>query len=276
MTDLTFFAWGDPHFGYETKFACDDLRASIIKQMNDLEGWPLPVEIGGCVAGPDFVVLCGDAVDGNPAEEQLEFDYYRYFMGKLKYQHYEVFGNHDGTKPYHDYFVQRYGGKSYSFEQKGIHFVALNSDYDQAEQGAVNQNDLAWLQADLGTVADEMPVVLFLHTRIDSLKNPDEVLRILADKRVILVVSAHIHIPEVFELNGISCISMGHCRNHPIDPEYGRHFYVVRIRDGRITALPWRWDLKDWERGQRWSQWCSPGADVRRFLLDKEFQVAQP
>jgi len=271
MTDITFYAWGDSHFGYEMKFDEEDLRGNIIKQMNELKGWPLPAEIGGCVAKPDFVVLCGDAVDGNPAEEQLEFDYYRYFMNKLKYRHYEVFGNHDGTTPYLDYFMRQYGGKSYSFNCQGIHFIALNSDYDQAEQGRVNCEDLAWLQADMGQVADEMPVVLFLHTRIDSLKNPDDVLKILADKRVILVVSAHIHIPEVFELDGISCISIGHCRNHPIDPEHGRHFYVVHIHNRRITALPWRWDLKDWEHGQRWSQWRSPDADVARFLLDREF-----
>jgi len=57
MTDITFFAWGDPHFGYEMKFADEDLRGNIIKQMNELEGWPLPTEIGGCVAKPEFVEI---------------------------------------------------------------------------------------------------------------------------------------------------------------------------------------------------------------------------
>ena len=267
MTDLTFFAWGDMHFGYEQKFYADDLRGNIIRQMNELPGWPFPDKIGGMVGEPDFVLACGDMVDTEPdADEQYELDIYKYFCKKLKFKQYEVIGNHDIGKLFYEYFIDKYHGKSYSFEQQDIHFISLNSDYDKYEAGHICEDDLKWLKDDLGQIDDEMKVVIFTHTRIDSLKNTDQLLEVLKKNNVILIVSAHKHKPEVFECGNINCISIGHCRNHPIDPEYGRNFYVIRIQENRIVAVPWRWDVMAWEQGQRWTNSHKVAC---RFILDK-------
>ena len=69
-------------------------------------------------------------------------------------------------------------------------------------------------------------------------------------------------------MDGIACIDIGQCRDHPIDAPYGRNFYVVRIAGRSIAAHPWRWDLCDWERGQRWAD---PDATLRRFSLATTF-----
>jgi len=266
MMDITFFAWGDMHFGYEPKFFTDDLRGNIIRQMNELPGWPFPDDIGKTVKEPDFVVACGDMVDGEPeANEQYELDTYKYFSKKLKYKQYEVLGNHDTGELFQKYFIDKYKGKSYSFDRQGVHFISLNSDYDKYETGHISDADLKWLENDLEKLAPMDRVVIFIHTRIDSLKNTNQLLKVLENNNVILIVSAHKHKPDVFEYEGINCISIGHCRNHPIDPEYGRNFYVVRIQENRIVAVPWRWDFMAWEQGQRWtnSQEVS-----KRFILD--------
>ena len=71
----------------------------------------------------------------------------------------------------------------------------------------------------------------------------------------------------MFQLNGVDGIDVGQCRDHPIDPAYGRVLYVVHITDTRLTAVPWRWDHGDWERGQRWAD---PAGTAKRFALDKE------
>lgn len=255
MSDITFFAWGDTHFGYDQKFYSDDLRGRIIRQMNDLPGWPFPHKIGGTVSNPDFVVCCGDMVDNDlPGLDQYEFDVYKYFSSKLNFNQYEVMGNHDDTAILCDYFMKKYGGKSYSFDVKNVHFVSLNSDYDRDEVGHIPEADLEWLRSDLGALPSACRIVIFTHTRIDSLKNPDQLLKVLNAYNVILIVSAHKHHPAAFKYNGLNCISIGHCRSHPIDPEYGRSFHVVRISENRILAVPWRWDFLDWERGQRWTR----------------------
>ncbi len=248
MSDVTFFAWGDMHFGYNQKDFAADLRGKIIDQMNELPGIPFPGHMGGTVKEPDFVVACGDMVDGEPeADEEYEWSTYKQFCDKLRYKQYEVLGNHDTGKLFTKYFVDKYQGKSYSFDHKGIHFISLNSDYDTYEVGHVSDADLKWLGDDLSKIVPDMEVVIFVHTRIDSLKNTDQLLDILKNNNIILIVSAHKHKPDVFQCGGITCIGIGHCRNHKIDLESARSFYVISILDESIVAIPWRWDMMTWD-----------------------------
>ena len=263
-TDLTFFVWADTHFGYDQQFGKDDQRGHIIDEMNNLPGWPYPASVGGVVAPPEFVLLCGDAVDGVAGAGKTELAYFRYFTGRLRYPQFEVMGNHDLDAAFVDYFRSRYGSLSHSFERQGVHCVCLNSRYDNGEY--FGEEELAFLRRDLAAVDDHTRVILFVHCRLDRFTNGGDVLKILADHRVLLIFSAHVHKPAVFQLQGIDCIDVGQCRNHPIDPEYGRNLYVVRVTDSSLTAVPWRWDLGDWERGQRWTD---PEATARRFALEK-------
>ena len=265
-TDLTFFLWADTHYGYDPSFAGEDLRGRIIAQMQGLPGWPYPEAIGGTVARPEFVVLCGDAVNGTPGQGEVELAYFRYFTQRLAYPQVEVMGNHDLDPAYAGYFLERYGGPSHSFDCQGIHFICLNTRYDPGETGHLDPEDLDFLGTDLEAAGRDTPVVLFVHSRLDRVSNGADALALLAGHRVLLIASAHIHKPAVFQLNGMDCIDVGQCRDHPIDPAYGRSFSVVHITSGRLTAVPWRWDLRDWERGQRWED---PEAAARRFTLDK-------
>ena len=262
--NLTFFVWGDTHFGYEQNYRENDLRWRIIQQMNHLPGWPYPQELGGCVARPDFVMHCGDIIDGERPGE-VELGYYRYYLPELAFPHYEVLGNHDIVAPeFVAYFLDKYAARSYVFEQQGIHCISLSGEYDEREVGRIPAEELRFLGETLGAVGPHAPVILFTHSRLDRLHNGDEVLQVLRGSRVLLIVSAHLHKPAVFSLGGISCIDIGHCRNHPIDPEYGRSFCVVHLDEAYLTALPWRWDLQDWERGQRWAD---PSSSAQRFML---------
>ena len=65
---LTFFAWGDTHFGYEQQFGPRDIRWQAMRQMATLAGWPYPAEVGGCIETPALVLHCGDFFDGGPRE----------------------------------------------------------------------------------------------------------------------------------------------------------------------------------------------------------------
>jgi len=264
---LTFFAWADTHYGYNQRFGSDDLRWNVIEQMNNLPGWPYPESVGGCVGTPDFAIHLGDMVDGEKSSE-LELAYRKYYASMLNMPQYEVIGNHDAEPAVIDWFCKKYGGESYSFDSGGIHFISLSSEYDEKEVGHIEKDALEFLQKDISSVDSDAPVILFTHSRLDRLKNGPDVMRILKGKHIIIVMSAHVHKPAVFELEGISCIDVGQCRDHPIDPSYGRNFYVVRITRRTLTALPWRWDLHDWEKGQRWE---NPAVTARQFMLMKTF-----
>lgn len=262
--DLTFFVWADTHYGYDQRPPGSDLRGRIIDQMNDLPGCPYPATIGGVVDEPSFVLLCGDAVDGEEGAGEHELAWFNYYTPRLRFEQLEVMGNHDQDLAYITYFRGRYGGLSHSFDREGVHFICLNSRYDDAEY--FGEEDLGFLSDDLSRITADTPVVLFVHCRLDRFTNGDEVTRILAAHPVLLVFAAHVHKPAVFQIEGMDCIDVGQCRDHPIDPAYGRNLYVARITDERITAVPWRWDLGDWERGQRWAD---PAVAARRFALDR-------
>lgn len=265
-TDPTFFVWADTHYGYDQRFGEADLRERTIDQMNSLPGWPYPAAVGGVVDPPEFVLLCGDAVDGSAGAGEAELAHFRHSTERLQYPQFEVMGNHDSDPAFTGYFRERYGGLSHSFDRQGVHCVCLNSLYDPGEVEHFGEGELGFLRRDLAPAGDRTPVILFVHSRLDRATNGGDVLEILTGHRVLLIASAHIHKPAVFQLAGIDCIDVGQCRNHPIDPEYGRNLYVVHVTDSRLTAGPWRWDLGDWEGGQRWAD---PEATARRFTLDR-------
>lgn len=267
--DLTFFAWSDAHLGYNQDFGLSDIRGSAIDQMNGLCGWPFPKKVGGFVGTPEFVVHCGDIVDGDKEPRgDIKLSYFRYFMGLLKIPHYEVLGNHEinGNNPqFMDYFIQKYGARSYSFNKKGVLFIAIAGEYDEKEQAHIPVTELAFLENTLHKAGGRLPVVLFQHSPLDSIKNMDSVLGVLKGSNIILSMAGHKHRPSVSRVEGIPCVSVGHCRNHPIDPSCGRSFYITHIRGKNITAVAWRWDMLDWEKGQGWFN----SGDIEKNLILK-------
>lgn len=268
--DFVFVALADTHFGYQQATPDrQDLRHGIIEQINALAGRPYPECIGGLVSRPEFVIHCGDIVDGVKSPD-VELDHYDRFMSLLSFPCWEVLGNHDVSPEFLARFDKKHGGRSYSFDHKGIHFIALNTVYNAKEKGRVAAQDLEYLQRDLDTHTTG-PVILCVHSRLDRLENGQDALDILKGKPVLLILSAHIHKPSVFKLEGFDCIDLGHCRNHPIDLEAGRSFYVVRMTAHSLTAVPWRWDYNDWERGQRWEHRAADR--MKSLILQATFQM---
>jgi len=273
--DLTLIAWGDTHFGYQQRFYTRDIRYKAIAQMNHLSGWPYPEQIGGCVKPVDFVMHCGDFVDGAAVTKGLA--YYKYFMKFLNIPHYETLGNHEGNPERRaalEYFLEKYKTVSYSFDKKGFHFISLHAGYSASEQATVPDSDLLFLSEDLALVSPETPIVFFSHASIARTANGDQLVSLLEGKRVVLCVSAHHHSPALYQHEGLNCFNIGQCRDHPQDPEFGRSIGVVQIEANTLTAIPWRWDLADWELGQRMgmrSDEPCPRIAGKRFIMKTAF-----
>ncbi len=255
--DLTFFAWSDAHLGYAQCSGADDIRAAAIEQMKLLPGRLYPEDVGGIVDSPGFIIHCGDIVDGEKEPSgEIKFAYFQNLISVLDIPHYEVLGNHEITgnnRQFMEYFLKRYGAKSYAFTNGNIGFIALAGEYDEFERGHIPDSEMDFLEKSLMSYKDKAPAVLLLHSPLNELQNSNAVIRILRGNKIILSIAGHKHRPGIFEIEGIPCINIGHCRNHPCDTEFGRSFYVIRIRGAEITAVPWRWDKKDWERGEGWS-----------------------
>jgi len=252
MNEVTFFVWADTHFGYHQQFAAADFRGGIVEQMNRLPGWPYPPQIGGYVDKPAMVMHAGDVVDGG-ARSADELQISRIFCTRLKWPHYVTLGNHDTSHEYLADFIATHGSRSYSFDLAGWHVLSVDATYDVGETARIDGENLQFIRDDLGSVSSGTPSLLFTHASLRRLANADEVVAALAPYDVPLAFGGHYHCPGSYQEGGTTCIDVGHCRNHPIDAKYGCSFTVVRVRDGCVTAIPWRWDLQDWESGQDWS-----------------------
>ncbi len=96
-------------------------------------------------------------------------------------------------------FREVFGPTSYSFDHKGVHFVALdNVSRARPEVGAEQR---AWLAKDLARFPASAPIVLFTHRPLFDLRpdwewftsDGDEVMSLLAPFENVTVLYGHIH-----------------------------------------------------------------------------------
>jgi len=258
---LTFFVWADMHFGYEQKSGLNDIRWQALHQMDHLTGHPYPPETGGYVESPSMILVCGDFVTGG-SDGERNFAYYREALRQIDLPSYEVLGNHEVGYPHViDAIIGRYGNRYYSFDVKGIHFTALYQTFDKDEKvEALDAEQLEWLEKDIASLDKGTPVVLFAHDALCKQSNSEDIYRVISKANAILILSGHTHGRKpadgklhFYRWHGITGAVTGHVRNHPIDMAYGRTFLVVRITPEQVLAIPWRWDLQEWDPGQVWS-----------------------
>jgi 3',5'-cyclic AMP phosphodiesterase CpdA len=107
----------------------------------------------------------------------------------------------DGGALYREFF----GESSYSFDHRGVHFVALdNVSRAKPEVGAER---IAWLRKDLARFSATTPIVVFTHRPLFDLKpewewftrDGDEVMKVLWPYENVTVLYGHIHREHVHD-----------------------------------------------------------------------------
>jgi 3',5'-cyclic AMP phosphodiesterase CpdA len=236
----------------------------------------------------DFLITGGDlimdALEVGIERSRLEWTLFDEGLKGLGLPAHHTIGNHDVVgwsskavvDPGHqDYgkklFADRYGeGKTYrSFDHGGWHFVLLDSigrnmatgDYE----GRIDDDQLAWLEADLAKTGKTTPVVIVTHIPFYSvwhqvIKGPAYALdgkalvanvfefrKLLEAHNVKLVLSGHGHVLETIELGRTRYIQGGAvCGMWWKGPVYGNPegFGIVECRpDGTFS---YRYKSFDW------------------------------
>lgn len=241
---LTFFGWSDQHVAVSGAAAH---LLPAIDAMHALPGTKYPDEVGGIVARPAFVLGCGDMTEW-PAEAAKNA-YQELLSGRLKFPSYDVIGNHDegGKSPSETikkWIRARHGGLSYTFDNGGVHFIALFSKYDESLNNpaqAVTQEALTFLRKDLAGVARETPVVVALHLCLDAITNRDEFVQALGEANVVLVLGGHYHRAKVDRFRDRNFVQL------PSPAPNGAHAVtVIRITSDRLLAIPFQYEKKAW------------------------------
>jgi 3',5'-cyclic AMP phosphodiesterase CpdA len=112
-------------------------------------------------------------------------------------------GEHDAGLDGGVLYREIFGETSYSFDHRGIHFVAL--DNVSRAKPEVGPERLAWLAKDLARFPRTAPIVVFTHRPLFDLKpewewftrDGDEVMNVLAPFENVTVLYGHIHREDV-------------------------------------------------------------------------------
>jgi hypothetical protein len=151
---------------------------------------------------PELVLFTGDLTQDSEdaAEHAKRMQTFRSIAGRLRAKkQFFVPGEHDAALDGGALFGEHFGETRYSFDHRGIHFVAL--DNVSAGRPIVGKPQIAWLRKDLARFGHEVPIVVFTHRPLFDLKpewewftdDGGEVMNVLSPYKSVTVLYGHIH-----------------------------------------------------------------------------------
>jgi Icc protein len=156
--DLSFVQISDSHIGF-TKPANPDVTGTLNHAIAKINALPTP---------PAFVLHTGDLTQ---LSKPSEFDTLAEALKSLKTDrvHY-VPGEHDVLNDNGETFRGRFGKGTqgdgwYSFDQNGVHFIALVNvlNLKAGGLGSLGPEQLKWIEADVKGLKSSTPIIVFAH-----------------------------------------------------------------------------------------------------------------
>jgi len=158
--------------------------------------------INGLKTQPDLILFTGDLTHESetPGEHARRMQAFKSIESRLKTQKiFHVPGEHDAALDHGDLYRSFFGETHYSFDHRGVHFVAL----DNVSRGkpVVGAEQIDWLTKDLARFPKTAPIVVFTHRPLFDLrpdwewftKDGSQVLNVLAPYENVTVLYGHIH-----------------------------------------------------------------------------------
>jgi Icc protein len=154
---FTFVQISDTHIGFN-KEANPDPGATMQAALNRIANLP---------KRPSMILHTGDVTH---LSKPIEFDAAWQIMQGAKFEAHYVPGEHDVIGDDGKQFFSRFAkeanpGGWYSFDQGGVHFVALNNvqNFEKSQAGGFGTDQLEWLEKDLKGRSASTPIVVFTH-----------------------------------------------------------------------------------------------------------------
>jgi len=151
---------------------------------------------------PDFIVFTGDLTHttDDPAERRRRLAEFKKIISELKVKDVRLMpGEHDASLDRGEAYREFFGAPYYSFDHKGVHFIALDNVSDPAAR--IGEEQLAWLKADLAKQAADARIVVLTHRPLFPLfpqwdwatKDGEQAIELLMPHRNVTVFYGHIH-----------------------------------------------------------------------------------
>ena len=122
---------------------------------------------------PDSVIFTGDLTHttDDDAERRRRMAGFRAHAAKLRVPAVRLMaGEHDASLDRSQAYQENFGSLRYTFDHKGVHFIALDNVSDP--KGILGDAQIDWLSRDLKAIPKEKPIVVFTHRPLFDLK-PD-------------------------------------------------------------------------------------------------------
>ena len=191
-TSFTFAQFSDPHVGFQGP--PDPLGTKAFESAVEL--------LNKSSQHPDFVLFTGDLTHDAESRDvhAQRMQLFKSIAGRIKTSTiHTVPGENDAALDGGVLYREHFGESHYSFDHKGVHFVAL----DNVSRGRpeVGPDQIAWLKADLARLPKTAPIVVFTHRPLFDLKpewewftaDGDDVMNLLAPYANVTVLYGHIH-----------------------------------------------------------------------------------
>jgi len=151
---------------------------------------------------PELVIVTGDLThDADSTDEHAKrFKLFKAISSKIGGAQIKVVpGENDAGLDGGDMFREFMGPTHYSFDHRGVHFIAL--DNVSAGRPVVGAAQIAWMKSDLARFPKTAPIIVFTHRPLFDLKpewdwstrDGDDVMNALAPYENVTVLYGHIH-----------------------------------------------------------------------------------
>lgn len=190
--DFYFVQLSDTHWGFSG--AANPDAANTLKKAVET--------VNALDEQPDFIVFTGDLTHttDDPRERRRRLAEFRDIVSALKVKTVHFLpGEHDASLDKGAAFMEFFGPTHYTFDHKGVHFIALDNVSDPGSK--LGDAQLAWLRADLDQQSPDTRIVVFTHRPLFDLapkwdwatRDGAKAVDLLLTHRLVTVFYGHIH-----------------------------------------------------------------------------------
>ncbi len=190
--DFHFVQLSDVHWGFKGP-PNPDAQGTLPKAV---------AAVNALASAPDFIVFTGDLTHttDDPVERRRRMAEFKQIVSGLAVKDVRFMpGEHDAALDRGAAFKEFFGPTYYSFDHKGVHFIALDNVSDSGTKLGAEQ--IEWLRADLANRPLDVPVVVLAHRPLFDLvpkwdwhtRDGAEALALLMPHPNVTVFFGHIH-----------------------------------------------------------------------------------
>ena len=190
--EFYFVQLSDTHWGYKgpaNPEAANTLKLAV-------------ATVNALATPPDFIIFTGDLTHttDDAAERRRRLTEFRTIVAELKVKNVRYMpGEHDASLDNGAAYKELFGETHYSFDHKGVHFIALDNVSDPGAR--IGEAQLEWLKADLEKQKQDAPIVVLTHRPLFDLapqwdwatRDGAKAIELLMPYKNVTIFYGHIH-----------------------------------------------------------------------------------